>query len=107
MLRWYKFGMKKTIIFIFAILLILSIVIWQQIHSRYMKNYPMQIELKTIEGFQEGKIIIEENFGEIFLTVGHKYGDAHIHLLKLEGVSKTEALKILNDKKQELVHCPC
>jgi len=94
--------MKKTIIFIIAILLILSIVILQQIHSMYMKKYPMQIELKTIEGFQDGKIIIEEKYGKIFVTVVDKSGDAHIHLLKHEGVPKTEALKILNDKKQEL-----
>ncbi len=94
--------MKKKILFGIVGFLVLFIVAWYQLAHTVIKKYPMTIELKTIEQMQKGRILVEEKMGEILVTVVDRSGDAHIFLLKHEGVSKNEALEILNKKKLEL-----
>jgi hypothetical protein len=47
-------------------------------------------------------ISFEERGGEIFVSVGDRSGDAHIHKLIYEGISKQQALEILKQKQTEL-----
>lgn len=90
-------GFITFLVFLFAV-----IVIWLQVHSRGTNWHPLTLELKSIEQMQTGSISFEEQKGEIFVTVVDRYGDAHMFLLKHEGVPKNEALQILNNKKLEL-----
>ena len=47
-------------------------------------------------------ISCEERGGEIFVSVTDRFGDAHIHKLTYEGISRQQALEVLKQKQTEL-----
>ena len=60
------------------------------------------LSLATLEKIQDGQISFEVRGDEIFVHVIDRFGDAHIHRLDRQGVSKQKALEILKDKEIEL-----
>jgi len=62
-----------------------------------------ELELVKVEAMVDGHITsYEVREDQIWVTVSDRYRDAHIYLLKHEGVSREEALERLAKKKAEL-----
>ncbi len=58
--------------------------------------------LREITPTNSTHISFEEKGGEIFVSVADRFGDAHIHKLIYEGISRQQALEILKQKQTEL-----
>jgi hypothetical protein len=61
------------------------------------------ISLQEVQAMSSGHIVgYEEKGGEILVSIGDKYRDCHIFLLQHPGVTREEAIAILQAKQVEL-----
>jgi len=65
--------------------------------------FPLSIEtVRQMNSTNTAQILFQERGGEIFVTVVDKYRDGHIHKLSYDGISKQQALELLEQKQTEL-----
>ena len=65
--------------------------------------FPLSLQtVHKLDPSNTTQMSFEEKGGEIFVSVTDKHGDGHIHQLSHEGVSKQQALEILQRKQNEL-----
>jgi hypothetical protein len=64
---------------------------------------PLTIEsVRQMSPTNSPRIFFEQRGGEIFVLVVDKYGDAHVHQLIYQGMSKPQVLELLKQKQKEL-----
>lgn len=65
--------------------------------------FPLTIQsVRELDPINQTRISFEEKGGQILVSITDKDGDAHLHRLNYEGVSKEQALEVLKQKKAEL-----
>jgi hypothetical protein len=63
-------------------------------------GFPLSIA--TVQKIDSGSIDFEEEQGKIIVRVTDKFRDSHIHILDHDGMTKADALAILEAKQAEL-----
>ncbi|MBA4386736.1 MAG: hypothetical protein C0404_02075 [Verrucomicrobia bacterium] len=66
-------------------------------------SHQRKTTLQRVQQMTSGSIRhYEEKYGEIFISIGDKYGDNHVFMLMHPGVTREQALEALRAKKADL-----
>ena len=60
------------------------------------------LNMATVQQIDSGSLTFEERGGKITVSVVDRFGDAHLHVLNHEGISRKDALDVLKAKQKEL-----
>lgn len=66
------------------------------------KSVVFPLSMATVRQIHDGQVAFEERGDEIFAVVTDRFGDCHIHRLDYQGLSKAQAVAILQAKLAEL-----
>ena len=70
------------------------------------KPSALTISILTVVKMDSGSLEFEERQGRIMVSVTDKSGDCHVHLLNHAGMTKADALAVLEAKQGELKRNP-
>jgi len=95
--------MKRRIVIIIAcVLAVIGILAGRYMFYRNLESSHRRLDLALLERITDGTISHELRWGRIFVTTVDKFGDGHIHLLHHPGISKRDALRIVQKTEAEL-----